>query len=270
VPGPGLPIYRAGTPAKSATAELRFSEFDKPHVHTDLIILRTSADRLGTIAAKPKDCLNSEGVQIRNTPSDQPAFQVRAAFAWNKIDLVDTANPSAVAHTMGKNHGDVTDRVSIARCQIRAASGRIDEQCPERIPLVVAKFASGFLARFAHETFDLARVGRAAQKQLHGPLHSFGQSPNCSDPRRMLKPVTNRTAKLRSLSHSCLKEAHPMNVLLLGSGGREHALAWAITASPLLTTLYAAPGNAGIAKEAEIVKLDVANHADVISFCKEK
>jgi len=61
-----------------------------------------------------------------------------------------------------------------------------------------------------------------------------------------------------------------MNVLLLGSGGREHALAWAISASPLLTTLYAAPGNAGIAQCAQIVDLDAANHGDVISFCKEK
>ena len=41
-----------------------------------------------------------------------------------------------------------------------------------------------------------------------------------------------------------------MNVLLLGSGGREHALAWAIAASPVLDRLYCAPGNAGIAEVA--------------------
>jgi phosphoribosylamine--glycine ligase len=59
-----------------------------------------------------------------------------------------------------------------------------------------------------------------------------------------------------------------MNILLLGSGGREHALAWKIAASPLLTKLWCAPGNAGIAKEAECVALDITDHARVIAFCK--
>src|SRR5262249_23290929 len=49
---------------------------------------------------------------------------------------------------------------------------------------------------------------------------------------------------------------------------REHALAWKIAASPLLTKLWCAPGNAGIAREAECIGLDVANHAAVIEFCK--
>ena len=59
-----------------------------------------------------------------------------------------------------------------------------------------------------------------------------------------------------------------MNVLLIGSGGREHALAWALTASPLLTKLFCAPGNAGIAEVAGCVALDTANHAATIDFCK--
>src|SRR6059036_1028134 len=59
-----------------------------------------------------------------------------------------------------------------------------------------------------------------------------------------------------------------MNILLLGSGGREHALAWKIAASPLADKLYCAPGNAGIAQEAEIVTLDIADHAAVIAFCR--
>jgi phosphoribosylamine--glycine ligase len=59
-----------------------------------------------------------------------------------------------------------------------------------------------------------------------------------------------------------------MNILLIGSGGREHALAWKIAGSPLLTKLWCAPGNAGIANEAECVALDVADHAAVIAFCR--
>jgi phosphoribosylamine---glycine ligase len=59
-----------------------------------------------------------------------------------------------------------------------------------------------------------------------------------------------------------------MNVLLLGSGGREHALAWAIAASPLLRRLYCAPGNAGIAGVAECITLDIADHGAVAAFCQ--
>src|SRR4051794_15133486 len=60
-----------------------------------------------------------------------------------------------------------------------------------------------------------------------------------------------------------------MNVLLLGSGGREHALAWKIAASPLLTRLWCAPGNAGISREAECVALDITDHTEVIGFCRD-
>ncbi len=66
------------------------------------------------------------------------------------------------------------------------------------------------------------------------------------------------------------KCAAGMNILILGSGGREHALAWKIAASPLIEKLYCAPGNAGIAQDAECVPLDIADHGKVIAFCKEK
>src|SRR4029079_7684969 len=59
-----------------------------------------------------------------------------------------------------------------------------------------------------------------------------------------------------------------MNILLLGSGGREHALAWAISASPLTAKVYCAPGNAGIAQAAECVALDLGDHKAVIAFAK--
>jgi phosphoribosylamine--glycine ligase len=61
-----------------------------------------------------------------------------------------------------------------------------------------------------------------------------------------------------------------MNVLLIGSGGREHALAWAIAASPLLGKFYCAPGNPGIAEHAEVIALNIGDHQAVAAFCKEK
>jgi phosphoribosylamine---glycine ligase len=61
-----------------------------------------------------------------------------------------------------------------------------------------------------------------------------------------------------------------MNILLLGSGGREHALAWKIADSPLTERFYCAPGNAGIARQAECVPLDLAEHAAIAAFCRDR
>jgi phosphoribosylamine--glycine ligase len=59
-----------------------------------------------------------------------------------------------------------------------------------------------------------------------------------------------------------------MNVLLLGSGGREHALAWKLAQSPLLGSLYAAPGNPGIAEHAALIDIDPADHRAVLRCCR--
>jgi phosphoribosylamine---glycine ligase len=61
-----------------------------------------------------------------------------------------------------------------------------------------------------------------------------------------------------------------MNILLIGSGGREHALAWAIGASSLCDRLYVAPGNPGIAAIAHVADVKVTDHAAVTAFCNAK
>jgi phosphoribosylamine---glycine ligase len=59
-----------------------------------------------------------------------------------------------------------------------------------------------------------------------------------------------------------------VNVFLLGSGGREHALARALAASPSLDQLFAAPGNPGIGEFAQIAAVDITDHNAIIAFCK--
>ena len=61
-----------------------------------------------------------------------------------------------------------------------------------------------------------------------------------------------------------------MNVLVVGSGGREHALCWQLAASPLLGALWCAPGNAGIENEATCVALDPMDFDRLVAFCREQ
>ena len=59
-----------------------------------------------------------------------------------------------------------------------------------------------------------------------------------------------------------------MKILVIGSGGREHALCWSISKSPLCKKIYCLPGNAGIKEEAECVNIKIDNHNAIIKFIK--
>src|SRR5207249_2867731 len=108
-----------------------------------------------------------------------------------------------------------------------------------------------------HHKGQCARFHGGLLRPLPSPLEWGTRQDKSSRPCY----TTPRKSRLRS-------GGARMNILLLGSGGREHALAWKIAASPLVEKLYCAPGNAGIARECELVALDPADHAGVIAFCQ--
>ena len=61
-----------------------------------------------------------------------------------------------------------------------------------------------------------------------------------------------------------------MKLLVIGSGGREHALAWKLAQSPKVATVFVAPGNAGTAPELKLQNLPLTAHADLIDFCRKE
>lgn len=61
-----------------------------------------------------------------------------------------------------------------------------------------------------------------------------------------------------------------MNILVIGGGGREHALCWKIAQSDKVENLYCAPGNGGISDQATCVSINAGNHDEVIAFCREE
>src|SRR5262249_61720587 len=105
------------------------------------------------------------------------------------------------------------------------------------------------------------RLPRRRPARLDGSVHGWGAART---PPRVAEG-SGHAKSARSVSGAIEQR---MNILLLGSGGREHALAWKMAASPLVERLYCAPGNAGIARDCEVVALDSADHAAVIAFCK--
>ena len=61
-----------------------------------------------------------------------------------------------------------------------------------------------------------------------------------------------------------------MNLLVIGSGGREHSLCWAMSNAPSVDRLYCAPGNGGISRHAECVALDPFDFIGIIAFCRQE
>src|SRR5258708_9181452 len=82
------------------------------------------------------------------------------------------------------------------------------------------------------------------------------------------RTVSRKRREKATEQQSLHEEASRGRVLVVGSGGREHALCWAIGASPLCDKLYCAPGNAGIAEEAECVKIAATDLDLLVAFCK--
>jgi len=61
-----------------------------------------------------------------------------------------------------------------------------------------------------------------------------------------------------------------MKILVIGSGGREHALVWKLKQSPRVTEIFCAPGNGGISQLAECVPLKISDHDALVKFAKER
>ena len=61
-----------------------------------------------------------------------------------------------------------------------------------------------------------------------------------------------------------------MKLLVIGSGGREHALAWRLTQNPKVQCVYVAPGNAGTAREEGLVNVDITAIAELLKFAQDE
>jgi len=106
------------------------------------------------------------------------------------------------------------------------------------------------------------RVLRRQMRELRGEMAEVQLK------RLTLEVALSNTAAGTAVQPDAGEEGAPMNILILGGGGREHALAWAVAKSPLCAKLHAAPGNAGIAEVAECIALDPMDGAAVIDWCR--
>ena len=82
--------------------------------------------------------------------------------------------------------------------------------------------------------------------------------------------VVHRTGSDKQVKTLLPESLNSMKVLVIGSGGREHALCWAISASPICDALYCAPGNGGIEDIAECVDLTAMDFDGIVAFCGQQ
>src|SRR5206468_5916937 len=101
--------------------------------------------------------------------------------------------------------------------------------------------------------------------QGRGPRGSAKLAP--ASPRPSPPPRAKRENSEPGPRRFLWLECWLMRVLVVGSGGREHALAWAISASPLVDRLFCAPGNAGIAEETECIAIGATDIKGLVEFC---
>lgn len=80
---------------------------------------------------------------------------------------------------------------------------------------------------------------------------------------------SNRSTGLRELTGVKARRKRQMKILVVGGGGREHAICWKLAQSPKVEKLYCAPGNAGIAEVAECVNIGVMDFEKLVAFAKE-
>ena len=132
--------------------------------------------------------------------------------------------------------------------------------------------------------FSRLGAGAAGFSALCGDAATAALPPNGANSGRAVVPPVPRTRRVRAAhparaaatSHAVgAAAAAPLNVLVVGGGGREHALCWRLRRSASTADLYCAPGNAGIAREPGVTVLPPSalaseDHAAVVAFCKAK
>ena len=153
---------------------------------------------------------------------------------------------------------------------LRRGRGRLHRQ-PSRVGGGLT-FGRGFFADRSASSLSLCfdhgsqRRRQVANVSLSLSATSEGALPLKSD-------STRRRVAAAAIGEGGDRESRKLNVLVIGGGGREHALVWGVAKSPASARVFCAPGNAGIGREpkAQCVKdLDTGNHDQVVTFCRDK